>query len=119
VLVRFEVVTDEALNYPGLCIDDIAIPELGYAYDVEQGDDGWLAEGWLRVTDHLPQDFVVQLITSGRETRVERMPLDEQMHGTATISGLGREVDRAVLVISALAPATTEWAAYSYRITQE
>jgi hypothetical protein len=119
VLVRFEVVTDEGLNYPGLCVDDISIPELGYTYDAEEDDGGWQAEGWVRVTDHVPQSFLVQLVSLGRETRVEHMALDEQMRGTMTIAGLGQDIDRAVLVISALAPATTEWTAYTYRITQQ
>jgi len=119
VLVRFEVVTDEALNQPGLIVDDISIPELGYADDVEEGPGGWQAKGWLRVTDHVPQDFAVQLITLDGQTRIERMPLDAQMHGTLTIDGLGRQIDQAVLVISAMAPATTEPAAYSYRITEQ
>jgi immune inhibitor A len=118
VLIRFEVVTDEELNRPGLCLDDMAIPELGYAHDVETGDDGWLAEGFLQITGQVPQQFLVQLITFGDETRVERMALDDLSHGTVTIPGLGQSVDRAVLVVSALAPVTTEPASYRYLITQ-
>jgi hypothetical protein len=117
-LVRFEVITDEALNYPGLCLDDISIPELGYLYDVEEGDGGWQAAGWVRVGDQVPQDYLVQVIEIGRETRIERIMLDEHMRGRLTVPGLGRGVDRAVLVVSARAPATTEWTAYSYSITQ-
>ena len=119
VLVRFEVVTDEALNHPGLVVDDISIPELGYADDVEEGAGGWQAAGWLRVTDHVPQEFVVQLITLGDGTLVERMPLDEENRGRLILRGLGRQIDRAVLVVSALGKATTEPAVYSYRITVE
>ncbi len=119
VLLRFEVITDEAVTHPGLCLDGISIPELGYRDDVETGDDGWQANGWLRVTDQVPQRFLVQLITVGRKTRVERMVLDERNHGTLQVAGLGRQVDRAVLVVSALAPATTEPATYAYRVTQE
>ncbi len=117
VLIRFEVITDDTVNRPGLCLDDISIPELGYLTDVESGPDGWQAEGWVRVTDHIPQQFLVQLIKLGTQARVERMVLNEQMHGTVTVAGLGRDVDQAVLVVSAMAPATTEWAAYSYRVT--
>jgi hypothetical protein len=47
------------------------------------------------------------------------MELDEQMRGTITLAGLGRDADRAVLVVSALAPATTEPAVYRYKVTQE
>ncbi len=119
VLVRFEVVTDDTVNRPGFCLDDISIPELNYHTDVESGPDGWQAEGWLRVTSHVPQEFVVQLITIGEETRVERMALDEQMRGQMTIPGLGRDIDSAVLVVSAMAPSTTEQAAYTYRLVEE
>jgi immune inhibitor A len=119
VLIRFEAITDEAVNHPGLVLDGISIPELGYSDDAEEGDDGWQAEGWVRVTDHIPQEFLMQLITIGQETHVDRVALDDQMRGTATITGLGEEVDRAVLVVSALAPSTTEAASYTYTITQE
>jgi hypothetical protein len=119
VLVRFEVITDEALNHPGLALDDITIPELGYSDDVEEGDGGWQAEGWLRVGDHVPQEFLVQLITMGQETRVRRMALDEQMRGRMTVPRLGQEADEAVLIVAAVAPATTSVTAYSYQITQQ
>ena len=119
VLVRFEVVTDEAVNRPGLCLDDISIPELGYHTTVEMGADGWEAAGWARVTDSVPQRYLVQLITFGAETHVERLALDAQMRGTITLAGPDRHADRAVLVISALAPATTQPATYSYQITSE
>jgi hypothetical protein len=119
ILVRFEVITDDTVNYPGLCVDDIAIPELGYRTGADDGPDGWEAEGWLRVTAQVPQEFLVQLITFGAKTHVERMSLDEMMHGTLSVAGLGSEVDRAVLVVSALAPATTEPAIYSFQVTQQ
>jgi hypothetical protein len=119
ILLRFEVITDEALNRPGVSLDGISIPEMGYSHDVEHGLDGWQAEGWVPITGHVPQEFLVQLITVGREIRVEPMLLDTQNRGTLSIVGLGRDIDQAVLVISALAPATTESATYSYQITTE
>ena len=44
------------------------------------------------------------------------MPLDENQRGRLAIEGFGDEVKRAVLVIAALAPVTTEPAHYSYSI---
>jgi hypothetical protein len=119
VLVRFEVITDDTVNYPGFAVDDIAIPELGYHTGAEEGTEGWQAAGWLRVTGQIPQQFLVQLITFGAQTHVERMSLDSAMHGTMTVAGLGSDVGRAVLVVSALAPATTEQAIYAYEITPD
>ncbi len=116
VQIRFEVVTDEAVNHPGLAIDDIAVPELGYFHDAESGADGWQAEGWLRVTRWIPQDFIVQVITFEPEPRVRRMSLNADRYGTMTIGGQERDVNRAVLVIAALAPATTSPAVYEYRV---
>jgi immune inhibitor A len=117
VLVRFQVITDDSVNRPGLCLDDISIPELAYHDDVEGGTGGWQAAGWIRATAQIPQDYLVQIILIGSEVQVERMSLDEQMRGTTTIAGLGDDVGRAVLAISAMAPATTERAAYSVRVT--
>jgi len=117
VLVRFEVVTDDSVNHPGLAVDDISIPELGYADDVEAGDGGWEAAGWLRVADHIPQDLLVQVILLGDEPRVERLDLDEKRAGTLRLSGLGSDVEQAVLVITGLAPMTTEPAVYRYRVS--
>jgi immune inhibitor A len=119
VLIRFEVITDDTVNHPGLCLDGISIPELGYSDDAEQGDDGWQARGWVRVADHVPQQYAVQLITLGDQTHLERMALDEQNHGTLAIPGLGETVDRAVLVVSATTRVTTEWASYTYQVTKK
>ena len=119
VLMRFEVITDEAVNHPGLAVDDISIPELGYQYDAEAGDGGWQSEGWQRVTDHIPQDFIVQVISQGSEDRVQRMALDEEQHGQVTIADLGKGVDRVVVVVSGVAPVTTEPAQYSYEVRTE
>jgi hypothetical protein len=118
IQLRFEVITDEALNHPGFSLDEISIPELGYTHDAEHGLDGWHAEGWVRVTSYIPQDFVVQVITIGREIRVEPMELDGQNRGTIPITGLGDDIDQVILVVSAMAPATTEPAAYSYQISR-
>jgi hypothetical protein len=116
ILVRFEVITDESVNHPGLCLDDISILELGYVDDVESEDSGWQAEGWLRVTDQIPQAFEVQLITFGPDLQVVPMTLDAQNRGVLTLAGLGQDVTRAVLVVAAMAPKTTESATYAYRI---
>jgi hypothetical protein len=118
ILVRFEVITDEALNRPGLAVDGISIPELDYRYDADDGSGGWQPEGWLRLGDQVPQEFLIQLIIGGRETSVQRMALDAQNRGSITVPRLGQDAEYAVLVISALAPATTERTAYTYEITQ-
>jgi immune inhibitor A len=117
VLVRFEYITDDALNSPGWAIDDIAIPELDYQDDVEGGDGGWLAEGFIRTNNFVPQGYLVQLISFGSETTVQRLPLGEDQ--SARWSLALADADHGVLLVSALAPVTTEPANYYYRLEKE
>jgi len=114
-LIRFEYVTDDSYNDPGLCIDDIAIPELGYEYDAEI-DGGWQAEGFIRSANVVPQEWIVQVITFGDETEIGEMALSDTQEGQLEVAGFGSGVQRAVLVISALAPATNEAASYQYTV---
>ncbi len=103
------------MNHVGLCVDDISIPELGYSDEIE-GDEQWIAEGFIRTDNILPQRFLVQLAVLGPEVRVQRMELTQAQIGRLVVDGLGSEVERAVLVVSGLAPVTTELASYQYTI---
>ncbi len=62
ILLRFEVITDDAINQPGMAVDAVAIPELGYSSDFEQGADGWTAAGWILTDNVLPQLVWVQAV---------------------------------------------------------
>jgi hypothetical protein len=114
--VRFEYVTDDAVNRAGWLIDDVRIPELGYQDDFESGSGGWKNDGFVYSDNWVSQRYLVQLITLGQQTRISHMSLDEGQDGRLELRGLGSEVDSAVLVISALAPVTTEVATYEYTI---
>lgn len=116
VQIRFEYVTDDAVNRPGWLIDDISIPEINFADDTESGDNGWQAEGFVRINNQLPQRFLVQLIEIGADVSVQRLALDNANSGTLTLPALGTAIDRAILVVSGLTPVTTEPASYHYSI---
>jgi immune inhibitor A len=115
--VRFEYITDDAVNHVGLLLDDIAIPAIGYFDDAESGDGGWQAAGFARTDNNLSQRYIVQAIELGDSPRVERMMLDGNNHGQLTIAGLGESTDQVVLVIGAITPFTTEVAGYHYHAT--
>jgi hypothetical protein len=115
VLVRFEYLTDDAVNYPGFVLDDIAIPEIGYSDDFEAGEGEWKAEGFIRHANVLPQHWLVQLVLFGRETSVQRLEVNTDQTGEWDIP-LGGRTDRAVVTFSGLAPVTTETASYAYEI---
>ena len=108
ILVRFEYITDDAYNAPSWAIDDIAIPEIGYTDDVESGDGGWQAAGFVRTDNVLPQKYIVQLIETDSAPRIVRVPLDAQNRGSYTITGFGKNISKATLVVTAHAPTTTE-----------
>ncbi len=116
VLVRFEYVTDDAVNQAGWLIDDVRIPEIGYAEDLESGPGGWESQGFVYSDNRVSQRYMVQVIAVGRETQVWRMPLDAMQRGQVDLRGLGEQFDYAVLVVSAFAPVTTEIAPYEYAI---
>jgi hypothetical protein len=117
VLIRFEYVTDDAVNRPGWTIDDISIPEIAFQDDVESGVEGWQAEGFVRMDNILPQRFLAQVLTIGDTVNLERIPLDAANHGTLAVKGLGTTVNRAVLIVSGLAPLTTQPASYEYKLS--
>ncbi|MEM7342822.1 MAG: hypothetical protein AAF485_01140 [Chloroflexota bacterium] len=118
ILVRFEYVTDDAVNRPGWAVDDMSIPEIGFFDDAESGPGNWQAEGFVHIDNTLPQYFSVQLIEIGQETTVRPFLLNETNQGSLTIEGLGTTVDRAILVVSGLTPVTSQPASYQYKITQ-
>ena len=45
------MVTDDAVNKPGLLIDNLRIPEINWQDDGESGENGWTSEGWI-LTDN-------------------------------------------------------------------
>jgi immune inhibitor A len=119
ILLRFEYVTDDAVNHPGWMIDDIAIPELGYVDDVEASEGGWEAQGFVRTNNILPQHFLVQVIEMGKTPQVQRLVLDKNNHGEITVRGVGSELERAVLVIAGLSSYTTEVASYEFKVVAQ
>ncbi|MDP7259755.1 MAG: immune inhibitor A [Anaerolineales bacterium] len=104
ILVRFEYLTDAAVNWPGILLDDIAVPEIGYAEDFEAEAGGWDSRGWLRFDNSLPQRWLIQVV----DTRTGSVRRVETIDGSADI----KLSDRATIVVSALTPYTTETAHY-------
>ncbi|MBN1936473.1 MAG: immune inhibitor A [Anaerolineae bacterium] len=117
ILLRFECVTDDAVNQPGWLIDDLSIPELGYTEDFEADLGGWESAGFIYSDNLVAQRYLVQVIALGKQAKVLTLALDTAQTGSLELRGLGRDFDSAVLVISALAPVTTETASFTYQIT--
>lgn len=116
VLLRFEYITDEAVNTVGFALDDISIPELGYADDAEE-DRGWEARGFFRTTNALRQRLTLQLIKMGEQTTVEVVPVGEDGRARVELRGFGQDLRKSVLVVSAETPVTTEVAKYRVKVS--
>lgn len=117
VWLRFEYLTDSTDTLPGVVLDDIRIPELGYEDDVEQADSVWRAEGFVRTTALVAQHWTVAAIThpAAGDPVVESLALDAYNSGemVLTVPAGGR----VTLAVGAMAPFTEERA--GYRLTIE
>jgi hypothetical protein len=117
VQIRFEYITDEGYNAPGMAIDDLSVPEIGWS-DNAEADNGWNAQGFVRIGNSMPQQWYVALIENSPTPRVRQMIVDATGAGTLNLDGFGagKSVRDATIVIAALAPKTTEPATYSVNI---
>ncbi len=117
VFVRFEYVTDDAVNSSGWLIDDMSIDAIGYSTDFESIPDGWQSEGWLLTDNRLGQGWLLQVLTLDDNilTDIQRIQPNDDGNATINVDGLGGG-RTAVLTISAIAPVTTEPATYEFGI---
>lgn len=109
VLIRFEYVTDQGYNARGVLVDDVEVPEVGFRDDAE-ADGDWFADGFLRSDNLIPQAWSLQLVEypRGGAPRVRPLRADADGRVVERIASLGGETERAVLVVSGLAPRTLE-----------
>src|SRR5690606_18942777 len=119
ILLRFEMVTDDAVNKPGLLIDNLHIPEINWQDDGETGQDDWVADGWILTDNSVKQGWLVQVLEIGGGTlTVERLDVGPDGVGELRIDNM-EDLQDVTMVVSALAPVTTEKATYSYTITRD
>ena len=118
VQLRFEYITDAAVNGEGMLLDDLRIPEIDYFEDFESGAGGWDAAGFVRVQNLLPQYFRLALIAKSASlgTRVEYIDLD-LANVTEIPLSIGGDVDEVVLVVMGATRFTRQTAAYRFAIT--
>jgi immune inhibitor A len=115
VQLRFEYITDAAVNGEGFLLDDLSVPEAGYTTDLEKDDGGWVGSGFVRVQNILPQTFRVTLISKGLATTVKDIQLDESNAADIPIH-LGGDVKDVVMVVSGTTRFTLQKAVYQFSI---
>ncbi len=115
VSIRFDYVTDAAVNGVGLVLDDVAVDAIGYFSDFETDNGGWVPQGFVRIQNILPQRFRVSLITFGAQTNVIPLMLDGSNQASIDIS-FGDDVQSAILVVSGTTPFTRQKAIYQFEL---
>jgi bacillopeptidase F (M6 metalloprotease family) len=107
ILLRFEMIYDDAINRPGMFIDRVSLDgALTDNFSDPMTTTDWLAEGWVLTDNRLPQQVWVQAIQQiGDENTVTRW-----LHTGGTASYpllLQPNVDSVVVVLAPFAPKTT------------
>jgi immune inhibitor A len=115
ILVRFWVINDAGVNAQGMLIDNIRIPELNYRDGAEDGDGGWEAQGFVRTTSQLAQEWTLRFIyTKDGSIIVEPVVVDAQGRASVSVP----EGERAILAVMGTTPFTTEPATYEYTVVK-
>lgn len=115
VTIRFDYVTDAAVNGVGMVIDDIRVEAIDYFTDLEMDSGGWETAGFVRIQNGLPQNFRISIISFGDEISVTPLVIDELNQASLAFS-IGDDVDSVILVISGTTPYTRQKATYQIEI---
>ncbi|NJC98082.1 MAG: hypothetical protein FIB03_17400 [Anaerolineae bacterium] len=114
VQLRFEYITDAAVNGEGLLLDDVRIDAINYQSDFEADAGGWEAAGFVRVDNVLPQTYRLSLILKGDATTVTNIEVDADQ--TAEIPLSLKPGDEAILIVTGTTRFTTIPAAYQIEV---
>lgn len=115
VLVRFEYITDAAVNGDGLLLDDIQVESIGYYEGFEEQAEGWEARGFVRLFNRLPQTYRVVLVEEDGEKVVREVSLNENNEGEIMFN-VPASSSPATLIVSGTTRHTWQPAAYTIEI---
>lgn len=114
IQIRFEYITDAAVNGEGFLLDDVRVEAINYHSDFEVDEGGWEAAGFARVENVLPQTYRLSLITRGDTTTVTHIPLNADQ--TAEIPLSLQRGEEAILIVTGTTRFTRLPAAYQLEI---
>ena len=114
VQLRFEYVTDAAVNEEGLMLDNLSIDAINYTSDLEADNGGWEGAGFVRIQNVLPQTYRLTLIVKGDTTTVTHIALNADQ--TAEIPVSLKPGEEAVLIVSGMTRFTTIPAPYQVEV---
>jgi hypothetical protein len=113
VTLRFEYVTDASRTGEGFLIDDISVAETNYQSDFEDGPGGWHGDGFVRISNKVPQDFRVSVVRSGNPATIDHLTLDASNRVRVSLNP-GEEI---VLLVMGSTRQTRQPARYTLSLT--
>jgi hypothetical protein len=114
VQIRFEYITDAAVNGEGFLLDDVRIDAINYQEDFETDEGGWEGAGFVRVENVLPQTYRLTLITQGDTPTVTHIPVNSDQ--TAEVPLSLQSGEEATLIVTGTTRFTRLPAAYQIEI---
>jgi hypothetical protein len=114
VQIRFEYVTDAAVNGEGFLLDDVRVDAINYTSDFEADEGGWAASGFARVENVLPQTYRLSLILKGDTTTVTPIALNTDQ--TAEFPFTLKAGEQAIVIVTGTTRYTRIPAAYQIEI---
>ena len=110
--VRFQYVTDDAVNASGACFRDLSIQTAGETPAITADHAGWEAQGFVFTDNIVRQDFQVQLLTTGDEPKVRQIGLDANNAGELTVMP-PKDGQRLIVAVGSMAEKTRQPAGYT------
>ena len=110
ILIRFELISNFSTSYHGMAVDDFRIPAINYHEGFETADENWIAEGWIRTDNRLPNNTWLQVVQdTGDQLHLSR----ELVTGNGELAvDLLPGVSQALVAVSPVVPLTSLPAEY-------
>lgn len=124
ILLRFEMIYDDAVNQPGMFIDYVRVFDEGRGEEYFTDFDdpammaNWEAAGWVLTDNRLPQQVWVQAVQRQGSTDVVTRWLVDGGHG-AFVLPIDATTNNVVVALSPFAPVTTVPAQLTLNIRAE
>lgn len=117
IWLRFEMISDGAVSNEGFAVDNIIIPEIGYEETFEGGDGGWVADGFSRIQNSIPQTFLVSIITTNSNIPIQKYTVaaGEELDLMLDPNCYGED---PILVVSGSSRFTRQEAQYTITLTE-
>jgi hypothetical protein len=112
------VITDDALNSPGIALDDIRLDAADYASDLEDGGSGWQSQGWLLTDNRLPARAWIQVLQR-RPDGVDVQRLFASAGNSTLDVQIFNDAESVALAVSPIVPISTEPVSYALHLTVE